>query len=110
MSRSRLEDFARVAIFMVAAFTPAPARAGGQKHRDCANAPGQVDPAAIPMAYSRRGAIAYAPGNPWSYTIPIQAVYQFPAVIANQPGAEVGWLGVHPEYGLLGGQPYLYHP
>ena len=37
---------------------------------------------------------------------PIQAGYPFPpAVMANQPGADVGWLRVHPEYGLLGGRP-----
>ena len=110
MGRSRLGDFARIAVLLVAALTPAPARAGGHQHRGGANAPGHVDPVAIPRAYPPPGSIAYAPGNPWCYTIPIQAVYQFPAVMANQPGAAVGWLRVHPESGLLGGQPYLYHP
>ena len=110
MGRSRLGDFARIAVLLVAAFSPAPARAGGHKHRDCANALGHVDPPVIPSAYHPPGSISYASGNPSCSAIPIQAVYQFPAVMANQPGAEVGWLRVHPEYGLLGGQPYLYHP
>jgi hypothetical protein len=110
MGRSRLVNFARTAVLLVAALAPAPARAGGHKHRDGANAPGYVDPAAISAAYYPPGSIAYPPGNPWCYAIPIQVVYQFPAVMANQPGAEVGWLRVHPEDGFLGGQPYLYHP
>jgi hypothetical protein len=110
MGRSRLENIVHIAVLLVAALTPAPAGAGGHKHRDGANAAGYVDPAAIPAAYYPPGSMAYPPGNSWCYAIPIQAVYQFPAVIANQPGAEVGWLRVHPEYGLLGGQPHLYRP
>jgi hypothetical protein len=44
------------------------------------------------------------------YAAPIQAVYQFPAVVANQPGSGVSFLLPDPTRGLLGGQPYLYHP
>ena len=44
------------------------------------------------------------------YTFPIQAVYQCPAVLAGQPGSRVVIPPVGPKSGLLGGQPYLYHP
>jgi hypothetical protein len=44
------------------------------------------------------------------YAAPIQAVFQFPAVIANQPGSGVSFLWSDPSSGLLGGQAYLYHP
>jgi hypothetical protein len=43
------------------------------------------------------------------YTVPILLVYQFPAVLANQPGAAVPYLTPNPSQGLLGGRPYLYH-
>jgi hypothetical protein len=45
-----------------------------------------------------------------SYTFPIWVVYQCPATIANQPGSRVVYLSINPRAGLLGGQPYLYHP
>ena len=107
----RLEHIACIAILLVAAaLTPASARAGGHKYQECGAAPGCVGPAAMPAAYSVPGAVAYPLGNPWCYAIPYQVNYQFPAAIANQPGAEVGWLRVIPEYGLLGGRPYLYQP
>jgi hypothetical protein len=44
------------------------------------------------------------------YAAPIQAVFQFPAVIANQPGSGVSFLWSDPSSGLLGGRAYLYHP
>jgi hypothetical protein len=111
MDSVRLEHIARIAVLVVAAaLTPASAQAGGHKHQGCVGAPGCVGPDAMPAAYALPGAFGYPLGNPWCYAIPIQAVYQFPAVTANQPGAEVGWLGMNPEYGLLGGRPYLYHP
>jgi hypothetical protein len=43
------------------------------------------------------------------YTLPIQAVYQCPAVLADQPGSQVEFLKVNTTAGLLGGQPWLYH-
>jgi hypothetical protein len=43
------------------------------------------------------------------YTVPIQAVYQCPAAIAQQPGSQVAYLRVNTAAGLLGGQPWLYH-
>jgi hypothetical protein len=64
----------------------------------------------MPTAYPPPVAFAHPLGDPWCYALPIQAVYQFPAVLANQPGAEVGWLEMNLRPGVLGGQPYLYHP
>jgi hypothetical protein len=111
MSLARLDNVARIAILMVvAALVPSPAQAGGHKHCGCGDTPGDVYPAPIPAAYLAPGMTIYPTGNPWCYAIPIRAVYQFPAVIANQPGADVGWLRMNPEYGLLGGRPYLYQP
>jgi hypothetical protein len=43
------------------------------------------------------------------YTYPIQMLFQFPAVIVNQPGSEIPFLWPDPSRSLLGGRPYLYH-
>jgi hypothetical protein len=107
MRRPRLEIPARLVVLLViTAYAPAPARAGEHEHHGCCGRSACLGPG----TYRLTTAGVFPPENPWCYQIPIQAVYQFPAVMANQPGAAVGWLRVHPEYGLLGGQPYLYHP
>ncbi len=43
------------------------------------------------------------------YAVPILAVYQCPASLAGQPGSQVVYVRRDPVFGLLGGQPYLYH-
>jgi hypothetical protein len=43
------------------------------------------------------------------YTVPIQAVYQFPAAVGYQPGSYLPFAAPNPVPGLLGGRPYLYH-
>lgn len=96
-----------VLISVVTVLSPAMALAGEPGYPGWGDAPAGAYPAA---AYPLPGAFGYPPGNPWCYAIPIQAVYQFPAAIANQPGSEVGWLRPDPAFGLLGGRPYLYHP
>jgi hypothetical protein len=111
MDNARLKHNARITVLLsVAVLATEPARAGGHAHHGCTNGPGCLSPAAMPATYPPPVAAAYPLGDPWCYAIPIRAVYQFPAVIANQPGAEVGWLQTNPEYGALGGRPYLYHP
>jgi hypothetical protein len=104
--------FLRVIILIGVAtvLSPAMASAGGHNHDGWAVAPAGDYQAAMPAAYPFAGGFGYPPGDPWGYAIPIQAVYQFPAVIANQPGSEVGWLRPDPAFGLLGGRPHLYHP
>jgi hypothetical protein len=96
-------------VITAAALVPAPALAGGHRHHR-GSALVDADTATMPAAFALPGAFADPPGNPWCYAIPIQAVYQFPAVMANQPGAVVGWLDLAPAPALLGGRPYLYHP
>jgi hypothetical protein len=108
MSRPRFEIPTRLVVLLlvIAAYAPATARAGEHEpHLWC----GPSECLGFPTAWLTTAGV-YPPGNPWCYQIPIQAVYQFPAKLANQPGAEVGWLEVHPTPGLLGGQPYLYSP
>jgi hypothetical protein len=43
------------------------------------------------------------------YTVPIQAVYQCPAALTGQPSSQLVYLRSDPMFGVLGGQPYLYH-
>jgi hypothetical protein len=64
----------------------------------------------IQAVYQFPAVLANQPTTPWGYAVPIQSSFQFPAVMANQPGAEVPFLGTDPTSGLLGGRPYLYHP
>jgi hypothetical protein len=97
-------------ITVAAVLLPVTASAGGHKRHGRGDAPADADTATMPAAYPLNGAFAHPPGNPRCYAIPIQAVYQFPAVLANQPGSEVGWLETNRASGLLGGRPYLYHP
>jgi hypothetical protein len=102
---------ARAIIVSVATvLSPAMALAGGPRYPGWGDAPAGAYSAAMPAAYPLPGAFGYPPGSPWGYAIPIQAVYQFPAVIANQPGSEVGWLRTDPALAVLGGTPYLYRP
>lgn len=110
MSRFDLGRLVRFAplLGVIAIFMPAPAEAGGHRQRGVA-ASLQLYPAET-IVYSQPDAGLYPSGAPWCYTFPIQAVYRFPAVIADQPGADVGYIRPNPTPGLLGGRPYLYHP
>ena len=67
-------------------------------------------PAPIASAYPFGGAIGDPIYAGCCYTFPLQMVYQCPAVLVGQPGSRVVYLRPHPMSGLLGGQPYLYHP
>ncbi len=100
-----------LALLIAIALTPITASAGGHGiHAQNANAPwaGQAMTMPNPAPYPGfLGGPAYAG---CCYTFPIWVVYQCPAVIAGQPGSPVFYLGVNARGGLLGGQPYLYHP
>lgn len=107
MSRARFDIVACLVVtWAIAAYAPASARAGGHEDHGCCGRSACLGP----PAYTLTTAGVFPPERPWCYQIPIQAVYQMPAVMANQPGAQVIWLGPHPESGFLGGRPYLYHP
>ena len=112
MGKVRFVNLMHLAVLVCAAvaLVPATAKAGGGRHRGWADVPMDDVPAAATGFYPFAGAFPYPPGDPWCYAVPIQAVYQFPAVMANQPGSEVGYLQISPASGLLGGRPYLYHP
>ena len=87
------------------------ASAGGhQNHGEKGNDPWAGCPVPIPADYPFPGVIVEPTYSACCYTFPIQAVYQCPAVLAGQPGSRVGYLRSDPMPGLLGGQPYLYHP
>ncbi len=87
------------------------ASAGGYEHPGTnGNDPWAGYPAPIPAAYPFPGVIVDPTCSACCYTFPIQAVYQCPAVLAGQPGSQVRYLQSDPMPGLLGGQPYLYHP
>jgi hypothetical protein len=71
-----------------------------------------------PLALSRASAPAVNPfvgviidpsPSGCCYTFPILVVQQCPAVHAGQPGSQVTHVWRDPRFGLLGGQPYLYH-
>jgi hypothetical protein len=68
-----------------------------------------VVPAPIPAAYPFSGVIDDPTYSACCYAVPILAVYQCPAVLAGQPGSQVWYFRSDPVFGLLGGQPYLYH-
>ena len=112
MSHDRLAKRASVFVLLVAVMlVPAPAWAGGRNpHDGYPNGPSVSSTGRLPAAYPFHGSTGNPPGSPWCYAVPIQAVYQFPAVLVNQPGSEVGYLWTDPTSGLLGGRPYLYHP
>jgi hypothetical protein len=112
MRNARLATIASIPVLgIVVALTPAATLAGDyihhgwQSHDLWATAPGP-SPAADPSS----GIVAGLPPTAWCYQAPILAVYQFPAVMANQPGSPVAYLWTDPTCALLGGQPYLYHP
>ena len=87
------------------------ASAGGHRnHGKNGNDPSAGYSAPMPAAYPFPGVIVEPTYSTCCYTVPIQAVYQCPAVLAGQPGSQVVYLRSDPMYGLLGGQPYLYHP
>src|SRR5690242_5820702 len=79
---------------------PATAVAGGHRHRSWVDVPADAVPATTTDIFPFAGVFPGLPGEPWRYAAPIQAVYQFPAVIANQPGSEVGYLETGPASGL----------
>jgi hypothetical protein len=111
MGKVHFVNLARIAVLLCAAavLMPATAAAGGHRRHGCVDAPAEVHWAPTIIDPSL-GAFPYPAGDPWCYAVPIQAVYQFPARIANQPGSDVGYLQTSPAFGLLGGRPYLYHP
>jgi hypothetical protein len=90
--------------------TPGTAMAGGHTHHGWRDNPADGYTVPIQAVYQYPAVIANQPTTPSGYAAPIQSVYQFPAVMANQPGAEVSFLWSDPTCGLLGGRPYLYHP
>ena len=94
----------------ILALMPGTASAGGHKdHGKNGNDPSAGYPAPMPAAYPFPGVIVDPTCSACCYTVPILAVYQCPAVLAGQPGSQVGYLRSDPTSGLLGGQPYLYH-
>jgi hypothetical protein len=111
MRKTHFENLARLVVLLcaAAALVPTTALGGGHRHRGCVDAPADAVSATTGV-YPFAGDFPYSPGEPWCYAVPVQAVYQFPAVIANQPGSQVGYLQTSPASGLLGGRPYLYHP
>ena len=99
-------------LVLLAAVTLAPgtAWAGGPEYpRKTGNDPSAGYSVPMPAAYPFSGNIVDPTCSTCSYTVPIVAVYQCPAVIAAQPGSQVVYLRSDSAYGLLGGQPYLYH-
>jgi hypothetical protein len=106
-----LTRFARaLALLIAVALTPGTAMAGGHERYGWRDRPSGGYAVPIQAVYQFPSVLANQPTTPWGYAVPIQGVYQLPAVMANQPGAEVSFLWSDPTRGLLGGQPYLYHP
>ncbi len=48
----------------------------------------------IQRVYQFPAVLVYQPGPPGGYTVPIQHVYQFPAALVYQPGPEIPFGGV----------------
>jgi hypothetical protein len=112
MGTARLKNLARIGALLaaVAVLTPVTASAGGDGYAGWNAGPSTAYSAPITgRMYPLSGDYGYQLPTLWDYTVPIVAVYQFPAVIANQLGSEVGYLRTSPSFGRLGGQPYLYH-
>ena len=112
MGNDRLAKNASILVFL-AAVTLAPSAASAGWHKDHGkkgNDPWAGYPAPISAVYPFPGVIVDPTCSACCYTFPIQAVYQCPAVLAGQPGSRVEYLQSDPMPGLLGGQPYLYHP
>ncbi len=112
MGNDRLAKNASILVFLAAVtLAPGAASAGGYEHPGTnGNDPWAGYRAPIPAAYPFPGVIVDPTCSACCYTFPIQAVYQCPAVLAGQPGSQVRYLRSDPMPGLLGGQPYLYHP
>jgi hypothetical protein len=112
MGDRRLATIASALVLSLAilALMPSAASAGGHKddgkHGNDASA-GLSAP--MSAAYPFPGVIVDPTYSACCYTLPILAVYQCPAVLVDQPGSRVVYLRTDPAYGLLGGQPYLYH-
>jgi hypothetical protein len=112
MNNDRRVQWASISVLLITiTFAPGTASAGDHKH------PGKqgIDPAAgytpsMRSVYRYPGIVADPSCSGCFYTFPILSVYQCPAVMANQPGSRVAYLGMNSIAGLLGGQPYLYHP
>jgi hypothetical protein len=111
MGNDRLAKTASILVLLAAVtLAPGTAFAGGLTH------PGKngIDPSsaysgAMPAAYPFSGVVGDPTCPGCSYTVPIVSVYQCPAVIVDQLGSRVVYIRSDPAYGLLGGQPYLYH-
>jgi hypothetical protein len=99
-----------LALLIAVTLTPGMAAAGGHKPHRWQNDPSVGYAVPIQAVYQFPAVIANQPTTPWGYAAPIQSVYQFPAAVANQPGARVSFLQSDPTCGLLGGLPFLYHP
>ncbi len=112
MGNERLAKSASILVFLPALLlAPGTASAGGQYPRgNNGNDPAPVYSVPMPAAYPFPGFIVDSTCAGCSYTVPILAVYQCPAVIAGQPGSQVEWHRTDPMAGFLGGRPYLYHP
>ncbi len=111
MGNDRLAKNASILV-LLAAVTLTPGTASAEGHEcPCKNGndPSPAYSVAMPAAYPFQGAIVDPAWSTCCYTVPIFAVYQCPAVIAGQPGSQVVYVRSDPAYGLLGGQPYLYH-
>jgi hypothetical protein len=108
--RSKVARFLALPIAVAAMLTPGTASAGGHRPHGPIDGPAEYYSASPQPVESFPGDMADLSMTPWCYAIPIQAVYQFPAVLAYQPGAAVAYVWTDPAFGALGGQPYLYHP
>ncbi len=111
MGNNRLAKNASILVFLaVVALAPNTASAGDHNYPVISG----FDPSpaySVPMssAYPLAGFISDPTCPACSYTVPILAVYQCPAALADQPGSQVIYMRTDPAYGLLGGRPYLYH-
>lgn len=111
MDDDRLAKFASIMGLLAAVLlAPGTASAGGPRHpgkNGNGTSAGYSVP--LPAAYPFSGDFADPTCSRCFYTVPIQAVYQCPAVLVSQPGSQVVYLRSDSVYGLLGGQPFLYH-
>ena len=111
MGNDRLAKNASILVLLAAvALAPGTASAGGPEY------PGKNgnDPSAgysvpMPAAYPFPGVIVDPTCSACSYTVPIVAVYQCPAAVAISRVLKSSTSGRTRRFGLLGGQPYLYH-
>jgi hypothetical protein len=111
MARIRLAKNALIPFLFVAILlAPGTASAGGLKNPGKNGSdPWAGYPAPITTAYSLPGVNIDPTYSACCYTVPIVAVYQCPAGLTGQRGSQVVYIRSNPAFGLLGGQPYLYH-